>query len=136
MKEDGFTLVETLVALLVLTIATAGLMRAVDGHIESVRGLQDRAAAQWVAENRLAELGLPGADLATGGDEEMLGRRFEVEVETRPTDDPDLAQVAVRVRREGETQPLTTLRGFVDRGALPPPPPIAPATFAVPVTAR
>ena len=54
--EQGFSLIEALVALAVLAIATVGLMRTVQTHIDSTRGLERRAAAMWVAENRLAEL--------------------------------------------------------------------------------
>ena len=52
--EQGFSLIEALVALAVLAIATVGLMRTVQTHIDSTRGLERRAAAMWVAENRLA----------------------------------------------------------------------------------
>ncbi|WBY09406.1 type II secretion system minor pseudopilin GspI [Sphingomonas sp. 7/4-4] len=54
--EAGFSLIEALVALAVLAIAAVGLMRTVESHIDSTRGLERRTAAMWVAENRLAEL--------------------------------------------------------------------------------
>ena len=54
--EHGFSLIEALVALAVLAIATVGLVRAVESHVDSTRALERRAAAMWVAENRLAEL--------------------------------------------------------------------------------
>ncbi len=117
--DAGFSLVEALVALVVLSIATLGLVRATESHIETVRGLQDRAAAQWVAENRLVELGLPGgasAAATSASSEEMLGRRWNVAVQSRGTDDPDLARVTVAVTPDGATTPLATLEGFVDRG--------------------
>ncbi len=128
--DTGFSLVEALVALLVLSIATAGLMRAVQGHADTVRGLQDRAVAFWIAENRLAEASLPGVAAPPDGEASMLGRRFRAETTTRPTEDPDLAQITVSVRREGETTPLAVLEGFVDRGAPPPAP--TEAVFAAP----
>ena len=53
--EDGFSLIEALVALLILGVTTAGLIRAAEAHVDSIRGMERRAAAQWVAENRLVE---------------------------------------------------------------------------------
>lgn len=118
-RDAGFSLVEALVAMVVLSVATLGLVRATEAHIETVRGLQDRAIALWVAENRLTELGLPGgasAATAAPAAEEMLGRRWSVAVQSRGTDDPDLAQVTVAVTPEGAGAALATVEGFVDRG--------------------
>jgi len=119
--DDGFSLVEALVALLVLSVATVGIVRATEQHITVIGGLQDRAAAQWVAENRLVELGLSGAP-ERGTSEEMLGRRWRVATTTRPTEDPDLLQVQIAVRAEGAQRPAATFGGFLDRGAAGPRP--------------
>ena len=58
--QEGFSIVEALAALAILAIATIGLVRAAEAHVDSIRALELRAAAQWVAENRLAELGRSG----------------------------------------------------------------------------
>jgi len=113
--EAGFSLIEALVALLVLAIAAAGLVRAAEAHVDSIRGLERRAAAQLVAQNRLAELSLPGAP-AGPATVEMLGQRWTVAVKESGTDDPDLARIEVAVAGEGERAPLVTLDGFRDRG--------------------
>ena len=93
----GFTLIEALVALAILAIAAVGLVRAAEAHVDSVRGLERRAAAQWVAENRLAELGLhnaPGQDGAVA----MLNYRWSVTTKRAATSDPDLQAVTISVR--------------------------------------
>ena len=116
--DAGFTLIEAMVAMLILGIAAVGLSRATQGHIDLIRGLQARAAAQWVAENRLVELAVePTA--ADGGEKsvEMLGQRFKVQVRMRATDDPDLSRADVSVSQPGASTPLLTLTGFVDMGA-------------------
>ncbi|WP_197277359.1 type II secretion system minor pseudopilin GspI [Sphingomonas profundi] len=117
--EAGFSLIEALVALLVLAIAAVGLVRASEAHVDSIRGLERRGAAMWVAENRLAELGLPGGP-ALPTAVEMLGQGWTVRTETKPTDDPDLRAVTIRVAAAGEAQPLATLDGFVDAGTTTP----------------
>ena len=120
--ETGFTLVEALVALLILGVAAAGLVRAVESHIDSIARLEARAAAVWVAENRLAELarGEPEAPSTV----DMLGRRWQVRTMLRTSPDPDLSRIDVAVGPPGGT-PMVTLGGFVDRG-----PRIAPVPAA------
>lgn len=114
--EAGFSLIEALVALLVLAIASAGLVRAAEAHVDSIRSLERRAAAQLVAQNRMAELALPGA-LQGAATVEMLGERWAVRVAETPTDDPDLAKVSVAVASERDpAAPLVTLDGFRDKG--------------------
>jgi general secretion pathway protein I len=114
MKGNGFSLIETLVALLVLGIASVGLIRATEGHVDATRGIEDRAVAQWVAENRLAELALPGASLPA--QVRMMDRDWAVTVAERGTDDPDLRAVDVAVSAKGGKAVLASLHGFVDRG--------------------
>ena len=111
MKDEGFSLIEALVALAVLAIATVGLMRAVESHLDSMRGVERRTAAMWVAENRLAELaaGIPGADQV-----EMLGQQWKVAATRQRTEDPEIERVKIIVTPAAETAPLASLDGFVD----------------------
>jgi general secretion pathway protein I len=113
--ETGFTLLEALIALAIVAIAGASLISAVEGHVDRVRGLELRAAARWVAENRLAELVLDGK--RQGGDEkqvEMLGQQMQVTVTDRNSADPDLRHVEVAAGPPGAA-PLYRLDGFLDR---------------------
>ncbi|MES2497468.1 MAG: type II secretion system minor pseudopilin GspI [Pseudomonadota bacterium] len=115
--EQGFSLIEALVALLVLAIAAAGLVRAAEAHVDSIRSLERRAAAQLVAQNRLAELAIPGAP-AGPPQVEMLGQRWAVAVAETGTDDPDLAKISVSVAdTRTPASPLVTLDGFRDKGS-------------------
>lgn len=109
--EQGFSLIEALVALAVLAIATVGLMRTVQTHIDSTRGLERRAAAMWVAENRLAEM---EAGIAAAPQVEMMGQRWRVAVDTRSTSDPEILRVRINVFAATEKTPLASLDGFVD----------------------
>ena len=115
MAEQGFSLIEALVALAVLAIAAMGLVRATEAHIDTIRGLEDRAAAGWAGDNRLAELQLPG-DAGRDGEVSLLGRRWQVQSTIGGTSDPDLRRVHIDVRRPGESNPLAALDGFADAG--------------------
>jgi general secretion pathway protein I len=117
--EAGFSLIEALVALAVLAIATVGLMRTVESHIDSTRGVELRTAAMWVAENRLAELEA-GVPTAAGEPVAMLDGRWQVAVARQRTDDPEITRVTIRVApaepRAATAAPpvLASLDGFVD----------------------
>lgn len=113
--EGGFSLIEALVALAVLAIASVGLIRAVESHVDSTRGLERRAAAMWVAENRLAELEL--ADPAASQKQvELLGQIWEVQVARTRTEDAAIDKVRIQVIPAGERSPLASLDGFVEGG--------------------
>jgi len=52
--QNGFTLIETLVALAVLAVGSVTLLAGVERHVAATRGLSDRIVARWVAENAIA----------------------------------------------------------------------------------
>jgi len=113
--EGGFSLIEALVALAVLAIASVGLVRAVESHIDSTRAMELRAAAMWVAENRLAEVQL--ADPAAGAAETtMLDQQWRVEVERSRTEDAAIDKVRILVFAADQRSPLASLDGFVEGG--------------------
>ncbi|MBW4330310.1 type II secretion system minor pseudopilin GspI [Stakelama sp. CBK3Z-3] len=114
-NEAGFSLIEALVALAVLAIATVGLMGAVESHIDSTLGVQRRATAMLIAQNRLAEL-QAGAPEAGSPRVEMLGQQWQVSMHQVPTSDPQIARVAISVGRAGDAGSLATLDGFLDTG--------------------
>lgn len=114
--RSGYSLMEALVALFILAIATVGLTRATQTHVDGVRGLEQRVAAQWVAENRLVELNLEGgAATSDASVVRMMDRDWSVQVSRRATDDPDLIAVDVAVSPVGSNTRLAALSGFVDR---------------------
>ena len=110
---NGFTLIEALVALVILGIAATGILRAAEAHIDNLRALERRAAAQWVAENALTEasLGIQGAQ-----QQSMLGVAWSVKTNRSRTQDPDLLQVTVQVSTASNPSPMLTMRGFADSG--------------------
>jgi prepilin-type N-terminal cleavage/methylation domain-containing protein len=58
LADRGFTLVEVLVALLVIALGLAALMVAVQGAARTSGYLRDKTLAQWIALNRIAEVRL------------------------------------------------------------------------------
>lgn len=115
----GFTLVEVLVALAVLTIALAAVMRALSQSIDTSASLRDRTVAMWVAQNRLAmhqvTRDFPALD-TTEGEAEMAGRewRWREQVTAAPGE-PAMRQIHIEVRAASGPQPLARLVGFLSK---------------------
>lgn len=112
--EAGFTLVEVLVALVILAVATAGLIQAAEGHIDSIEGMQSRAVAQWVAENRIVELTVaPESRAQLPGTVEMAGQSWIVSLSDRPVEDPALSALTVSVAKLDQAEPLVAMDFFL-----------------------
>lgn len=113
--DAGFTLVETLVALAVLATSAVALLGATEAHIGRIADLEGRAAAQWAAENALAELslGLP----VDGPAEPMLGIALTLAVATTAGSDPDLSRVDITATETASGRTYARLTGFLDTGA-------------------
>lgn len=114
-RIEGYSLMEAMVALFILAIATVGLTRATQTHIDGVRGLEQRVVGQWVAENRLVEMNLQGGAAPGPVSVRMMDRDWMVETQVRPTDDPDLLAVELSVAEAGAPAATARLSGFVDR---------------------
>ena len=115
----GFTLVEVLVALAVLTIALAAVMRALSQSIDTSASLRDRTVAMWVAQNRLAthqvSRDFPALD-TTEGEAEMAGRAWRWREQVTPAPgEPDMRQIHIEVRADSGEQPLARLVGFLSQ---------------------
>jgi len=117
--QNGFTLVEVLVALAVLTIALAAVMRALSQSIDTSASLRDRTIAMWVAQNRLTthlvERNFPAMD-TTDGKVDMAGREWHwrEQVMAAPGE-PDMRQIHIEVRAASGPQPLARLIGFLPK---------------------
>jgi general secretion pathway protein I len=113
--DAGFTLIESLVALVILAVSAVSLLAAAEAHVARIGALEARALAQFAAENALAELelGLEPAD----GPIDMAGRAFRVEVEREPTADPELDRVDLAVTDVATATTYRGFTGFVERPA-------------------
>lgn len=116
-NEAGFSLLEALIALAVLAIASASLVGASQVHLDSIDALEDRAIASWVAEVSLAEMRIGDAPVAASvATRDMAGRSWRVESALIATDEPELMRVDISVGAANKTDTLALLTGFIDVG--------------------
>jgi len=117
-RTEGFTLVEILVALLVLAIALAATARSLGAAIDTTAALRERTLARWVAEDQLTELELsgewPALDLKEGKST-MAAREFVWRRETSATPYPRMRRVEMSVLLPGADAPIARLTAFVEQ---------------------
>lgn len=116
-RRRGFTLLEVMVALLLLALALVALIRMAGLEARALQQQQDATLAQWVAANRLAEVRL-NRQLPTGGRAEgqtrMGARDWRWQLDAAATDEPSLVRLDVRVFLDGDRSgdPAASLTGF------------------------
>jgi general secretion pathway protein I len=100
-RTCGFTLIEVLVALAIVTIGMAAVLGALTSSANTVSYLRDKTFAQWVALNQIATLRLSGQMTATGnsdGNTDFAGRSWHWRREVTATQVPGVVRIDVRVR--------------------------------------
>jgi general secretion pathway protein I len=96
----GFTLLEVLVAMVVIGVVLLAAVRGAMSLTNSARDARAKLLAVLTAENRIVELGLPGSQLVVGStqqDCEQGGLHFVCEQSIQPTPNPFFKRVQVRV---------------------------------------
>lgn len=117
-RSRGFTLLEVLIALVVVAVALAALARAGAQAIDAQAMLEERTLALWVADNVIAEMRLEGAP-APGrrqGQRRMGERDWHWQALIQPAPGDDLMRVDVAVHAgPRQPTPILTHTGFLPR---------------------
>jgi general secretion pathway protein I len=116
-SNQGFTLLEVLVALAVTALALGAGLRAAGMLTDNAQRLGDVLAAQWCADNQLTELRLQRAFPGVGDSDfscEQLGRTYRGKLVTRPTPNPTFRRVDA-VMSDEQGLPLLTLTTILGR---------------------
>ena len=96
----GFTLVEVLVALMVVSLALAALMSSVSSAARGSEYLRDKTIAQWIAMNRIVEARLKIQKFGESGDKgevEFANRKWRFDTRYFETNNATIQQLVVRV---------------------------------------
>jgi len=122
-QNTGFTLLEVLVALTVLSLSLMAALRVSGSVTHDIHELRLRQLADWVAENRLEEHRARHDWLPVGGSNgevEQGGERFRWEATVSGTANSRFRRIEVRVWSRSNNQPasdapLTKIVGFLVR---------------------
>lgn len=125
-SAGGFTLVEVLVALMIVAMGLAALMVAVSGAARTSGYLRDKTLAQWIALNRLSEVRLNmnkfGQNTDTG-ELNFAGRTWHYDTRYFDTSIPTMKRVVVRVYvgdAKSKGNPLSESTSFLGTSVSPP----------------
>ncbi len=100
MRKNGFTLIEILVALAIVSIALLAGSQAVSALSRGAQRQSDVLLAQICAENELVKLRLAGQLPNIGNSTvscEQAGKIFTVAIEVVPTPNPSLRRLEVKL---------------------------------------
>lgn len=116
----GFTLIEVLAALIIVSLGFLAVIQAVSQTVNNANYLREKTLAHWVAMNKLTEVRLnasapPGGD--TSGDIDMAGITWHWRMTVSATDAATLQRIDVRVAptTAGDEASIASVSGFYGR---------------------
>lgn len=117
----GFTLIEILVALVVVAVALGAIVAETGNYVGNAAHMRDRTIAHWVAMNRVAEQHVASDWPATGdttGTALMAEREWYWKMTVSETEDSDVRRIDVEVRAARDAEkPAASAIAYVGRPA-------------------
>lgn len=101
-RPRGFTLVEVLVALVVVALGMGAVLATLSSAADSAGRLRELTQAQWIALNQVSLVRLALSAPRQGRSEQEIdyaGHRWHWRSEVEQTDIPGLLRITVRVRQ-------------------------------------
>ncbi|HEY0942154.1 MAG TPA: type II secretion system minor pseudopilin GspI [Steroidobacter sp.] len=124
-RLGGFTLIEVLVALVVVGLGMLAVIQTVSQTANTSFYMREKTLAHWIAMNKLTEVRLqPGPPpIDKSSDEvEMAGRDWRWTMEVKQTPVESIRRIEIRVRPSDapETSSLAFITGFYGQAVAPP----------------
>lgn len=117
----GFTLVEVMVALLIVSVGISAILFQMMGNTSNMYYLREKAYAQWVAGNQLTLARIANRQSnallkdTTSGVETLAGRSWYWSITPQRTGVDGFVQLTVVVRPDNpDNASIVTLLGFID----------------------
>lgn len=115
-RNAGFTLLEVLVALMVVAVSLAAVASEMVQMIDAATTMQNRTYASWIAHNKIAEMRLANVipDVsASSGEVDYAGREWAWRAVVSETGVTNLYRVDVTVSFPGGEPIMRPVTGFI-----------------------
>lgn len=116
-RSKGFTILEVLIAMAILAVAGAAVVRSAGEHLNAITMLKQVTFSSWVAENRLVEIQLDAKWPPSNnkkGKMEMAGRDWYWQQVVETVGDKKMRKVTVMVmENEGDKEPVYELSTYL-----------------------
>lgn len=117
-QSKGFTLIEVLAALIIVSLGMLAVIRAVSQTVSNTDYLRQKSIAHWVAMNKLEEVRLaasPPSNDETAGDVDMAGTTWHWRMTVAAAPGVDTMQridIKVAPKDAGDKASIDTISGF------------------------
>ena len=121
-RLGGFTLIEVMVALVIVSLALAGVAASMGQMIDTANTMRDRTFASWIAQNKIAEMRLAGVIPKVGesnGEVDFANATWAWTTEVSETGVENLLRVEVSVSYAGVDEPVRQVTGFIGEPVAP-----------------
>ena len=116
--QIGFTLIEVMVALVIIATALAATVKVVGNATSNASYLVDTSFAQWVALNELEKIKIEGKWIGAGessGSTKMADRNWYWQRKVKTTPDKDVNRIEMSVSNNKDDSSLVTVTGFISK---------------------
>lgn len=116
MRSSGFTLLEVMVALIIVALSLTALAASMNQMIDAANTLRERTFASWIAQNKITEMRLENVlpDVsATSGDIEFGNTEWEWRAVVSETGIDGFRRIDVAVSHYGSDYVILTVTGFI-----------------------
>jgi general secretion pathway protein I len=117
-RSNGFTLIEVLAALIIVSLGMLAVIRAVSQTVSNTDYLRQKTIAHWVAMNKLEEIRLaasPPSNDDSNGDVDMAGITWHWRMTIAAAPGVDTMQridIKVAPKDAGDKASIDTISGF------------------------
>ena len=118
----GFTLIEVMVALVIVSLALAGIAASMGQMIDTANTMRDRTFASWIAQNQIAEMRLAGVipEVGESSDEvDYANTTWLWTANVSETGVENLLKVEVSVSYAGSDDRIRQVTGFIGEPVAP-----------------
>lgn len=117
-SNEGFTLIEILIALVILSIALTAIIKATADNINHTAYLQQKMISLWVAkevinETRAQLLILPDQPDKLEKNMNMLGKKWRYQAYLKKTANAHIKEIQVDVFEENKKEKIIHLMGYL-----------------------